>query len=67
MLGPLWVVLALIWVRSCQAHSFFTCEPIKVHRCMGMPYNMTFFPNMMEHYDQEIAASKMEALIIYIV
>lgn len=27
---------------------------------MGMPYNMTFFPNMMEHYDQDIAASLME-------
>lgn len=25
-----------------------------------MPYNMTFFPNMMEHYDQDIAASNME-------
>ncbi|XP_029928525.1 frizzled-6 [Myripristis murdjan] len=61
MPGPLWVCLALlIGVGSCSAHSLFTCEPIKVHRCLGMPYNMTFFPNMMEHYDQDIAASKME-------
>lgn len=60
MPGPLWVCLALIWVGSCSAHSLFTCEPIKVHRCLGMPYNMTFFPNMMEHYDQDIAASNME-------
>ncbi|KAL0984968.1 hypothetical protein UPYG_G00151250 [Umbra pygmaea] len=52
--------LALIGARSCLAHSLFTCEPIKVYRCRGMPYNMTFFPNMMEHYDQDIAASKME-------
>ncbi|XP_061572044.1 frizzled-6-like [Cololabis saira] len=58
--GPLWVTLAVMWVGSCRAHSSFTCEPIKMHRCMGMPYNMTFFPNMMEHYDQDIAASKME-------
>ncbi|XP_022060360.2 frizzled-6 [Acanthochromis polyacanthus] len=60
MPGPLWVCLALIWVRSCSSHSLFTCEPIRVHRCLGMPYNMTFFPNMMEHYDQDIAASNME-------
>ncbi|XP_071253058.1 frizzled-6-like isoform X1 [Salvelinus alpinus] len=55
-----WVCLALIGARSCHAHSLFTCEPIKVHRCLGMLYNMTFFPNMMEHYDQDIAASRME-------
>lgn len=60
MPGPLWACLALIWVGSCSAHSLFTCEPIKVHRCLGMSYNMTFFPNMMEHYDQDIAASNME-------
>lgn len=58
--GPLWVCLALAWMGGCSAHSLFTCEPIKVHRCLGMPYNMTFFPNMMEHYDQDIAASNME-------
>lgn len=57
---PLWLCLALICVGHCKAHSLFTCEPIKVHRCLGMPYNMTFFPNLMEHYDQDIAASKME-------
>lgn len=55
-----WVFLALIGAKNCHAHSLFTCEPIKVHRCLGMPYNMTFFPNMMEHYDQDIAASSME-------
>lgn len=52
--------LVLVWVGSCSAHSLFTCEPIRVHRCLGMSYNMTFFPNMMEHYDQDIAASHME-------
>lgn len=60
MPGPLWMCLVLTWVGRCCAHSLFTCEPIKVHRCLGMPYNMTFFPNMMEHYDQDIAASNME-------
>lgn len=57
---PLWVCMALMWVRSCGSHSLFTCEPIKESRCRDMPYNMTFFPNMMEHYDQDIAAGKME-------
>ncbi|KPP64721.1 hypothetical protein Z043_116900 [Scleropages formosus] len=52
------LVLGLL-IRT-QGHSFFTCEPIKVPRCLGMTYNMTFFPNIMEHYDQDIAASKME-------
>lgn len=60
MPGPLWACLTLMWVGSCSAHSLFTCEPIKVHRCLGMPYNMTFFPNMMDHYDQDIAATYME-------
>ena len=67
MPGPLWVCLALIWVRTCAAHSLFTCEPIRVHRCLGVPYNMTFFPNMMEHYDQDIAASNMEVSSHYII
>ncbi|CAM9322084.1 unnamed protein product, partial [Lampetra planeri] len=58
--GPLWLCLGLSLLRRCSAHSLFTCEPIEVHRCLGMPYNMTFFPNMMEHYDQDIAASRME-------
>ncbi|XP_072547620.1 frizzled-6 [Salminus brasiliensis] len=52
------VCLAL--VGSCLAHSLFTCEPVRVQWCHGMPYNMTFFPNMLEHYDQDIAASKMQ-------
>ncbi|XP_046872290.1 frizzled-6 [Hypomesus transpacificus] len=60
MSSLVWVFLALIGPGSSDAHSLFTCEPIKVHRCPGMPYNMTFFPNMMEHYDQDTAARKME-------
>uniref|UniRef100_A0A3Q0R1F9 Frizzled-6 n=1 Tax=Amphilophus citrinellus TaxID=61819 RepID=A0A3Q0R1F9_AMPCI len=60
MPGPLLVCLALMWVGNCCAHSLFTCEPIRVHRCWTMSYNMTFFPNMMGHYDQDIAHSHME-------
>ncbi|XP_053736498.1 frizzled-6-like [Synchiropus splendidus] len=56
--GPL--VVLLLCLGSCHAHSLFTCEPIHVHRCFGLSYNMTYFPNMMEHYDQDIAASHME-------
>lgn len=43
-----------------RGHSLFTCEPITISRCSGMPYNMTFFPNIMGHYDQDTAALKME-------
>lgn len=43
-----------------QGHSLFTCEPITISRCSGMPYNMTFFPNIMGHYDQDTAALRME-------
>ncbi|XP_075868737.1 frizzled-6 isoform X2 [Nelusetta ayraudi] len=57
---PLAACLLLMWAGSCRAHSLFTCEPIRVHRCLGMSYNMTFFPNMMEHYDQDVAAALME-------
>ncbi|TWW54227.1 Frizzled-6, partial [Takifugu flavidus] len=60
MPGPLWTCLALMWLGSSSAHSLFTCEPIKVHRCLGMSYNMTFFPNMMDHFDQDIAATHMK-------
>uniref|UniRef100_A0A674I7B1 Frizzled-6 n=1 Tax=Terrapene triunguis TaxID=2587831 RepID=A0A674I7B1_9SAUR len=43
-----------------QGHSLFTCEPITVSRCTGMTYNMSFFPNMMGHYDQNTAAGQMK-------
>uniref|UniRef100_G3NMG5 Frizzled-6 n=1 Tax=Gasterosteus aculeatus aculeatus TaxID=481459 RepID=G3NMG5_GASAC len=59
MPGPLLACVCLVWVGSCRAHSLFTCEPIRVHRCLGLTYNMTYFPNMMEHYDQDIAEAAM--------
>lgn len=43
-----------------RGHSLFTCEPITISRCSEMPYNMTFFPNIMGHYDQDMAALQME-------
>jgi len=49
------LLLALV-----RGHSLFTCEPITIARCSGMPYNMTFFPNIMGHYDQDTAALRME-------
>lgn len=53
----LWTCIFLPLIRG---HSLFTCEPITVPRCMKMAYNMTFFPNLMGHYDQSIAAVEME-------
>ncbi|KAG9338255.1 hypothetical protein JZ751_026060 [Albula glossodonta] len=55
--------LMLTGLGHSQGHSDFTCEPIRVPRCFNMPYNMTYFPNMMEHYDQDMAASKMESFM----
>ncbi|XP_006122458.2 frizzled-6 isoform X1 [Pelodiscus sinensis] len=52
------LILSLI-----QGHSLFTCEPVTVPRCAGMTYNMTFFPNMMGHYDQDTAAVQMEPFL----
>lgn len=58
-------MLALLWtcvfLPLARGHSLFTCEPVTVPRCMNMAYNMTYFPNLMGHYDQSTAAVKMEA------
>ncbi|XP_066525054.1 frizzled-6 [Hoplias malabaricus] len=56
----MWLGVYMTLVDPGLAHSLFTCEPVRVQWCQGMPYNMTFFPNMLEHYDQDIAASKMQ-------
>ncbi|KAM4689385.1 frizzled-6 [Discoglossus pictus] len=57
------LLLGTLLLPIVHGHSLFTCEPIKVPRCMGMNYNMTFFPNLMEHYDQDIAALRMEPFL----
>ncbi|XP_048008903.1 frizzled-6-like [Megalobrama amblycephala] len=56
----LWFSIAFFLLDSCMSHTLFTCEPVHVQWCHGMPYNTTFFPNMLEHYDQDIAAEKMK-------
>lgn len=56
-------VCLLTWslmLAQLDGHSLFTCEPINIPRCFGMTYNMTFFPNLMGHYDQDTAAVRME-------
>ncbi|XP_053467521.1 frizzled-6 isoform X2 [Ictalurus furcatus] len=56
----LWLSVCVVLLDTCLTHSLFTCEPVQVQWCHNMPYNMTFFPNILEHYDQDIAASKMK-------
>lgn len=56
----LWLSVCVVLLDTCLAHNLFTCEPVQVQWCHNMPYNMTFFPNILEHYDQDIAASKMK-------
>ncbi|XP_016534983.1 frizzled-3a isoform X1 [Poecilia formosa] len=64
----LWV-LSVSMLAACVAipmdavagsHSLFTCEPITLRMCQGLPYNSTFMPNIMNHYDQQTAALAME-------
>ncbi|XP_031151306.1 frizzled-3a isoform X3 [Sander lucioperca] len=42
------------------SHSLFTCEPITLRMCQGLPYNSTYMPNILNHYDQQTAALAME-------
>ncbi|XP_034017764.1 frizzled-3a [Thalassophryne amazonica] len=64
----LWV-LSVSMLTACVAipmdaaagsHSLFTCEPITLRMCQGLPYNATFMPNVLNHYDQQTAALAME-------
>ncbi|KAI7804952.1 putative frizzled-3-like [Triplophysa rosa] len=41
-------------------HSMFTCESIDLRMCQDLPYNTTFMPNLLNHYDQQTAALAME-------
>uniref|UniRef100_UPI00355C9F35 Frizzled-3 n=1 Tax=Homo sapiens TaxID=9606 RepID=UPI00355C9F35 len=38
----------------------FSCEPITLRMCQDLPYNTTFMPNLLNHYDQQTAALAME-------
>uniref|UniRef100_A0A8B9QT31 Frizzled-6 n=1 Tax=Anas platyrhynchos TaxID=8839 RepID=A0A8B9QT31_ANAPL len=63
-MGALLGALTCAWLLALvRGHSLFTCEPITIARCSRMPYNMTFFPNIMGHYDQDTAALQMEPFL----
>ena len=49
-----------IHMESVESHSEFSCEPIKLRMCQDLPYNTTFMPNLLNHYDQQTAALAME-------
>ncbi|KAJ3606780.1 hypothetical protein NHX12_026299 [Muraenolepis orangiensis] len=64
LLAVAWALAACAAVPSMEAgassHSMFTCEPITLRMCQGLPYNATFMPNALNHYDQQTAALAME-------
>uniref|UniRef100_A0A6Q2XIB0 Frizzled-3 n=1 Tax=Esox lucius TaxID=8010 RepID=A0A6Q2XIB0_ESOLU len=49
-----------IHAERAESHSTFTCEPIGLRMCQDLPYNATFMPNLLNHYDQQTAALAME-------
>ncbi|KAK5873787.1 hypothetical protein PBY51_018796 [Eleginops maclovinus] len=49
-----------IHMESMESHSEFSCEPIRLRMCQDLPYNTTFMPNLLNHYDQQTAALAME-------
>lgn len=49
-----------IHMEAIESHSEFTCEPIRLRMCQDLPYNTTFMPNLLNHYDQQTAAIAME-------
>ncbi|XP_055720385.1 frizzled-3-like [Salvelinus fontinalis] len=49
-----------IHAEIAESHSTFTCEPIGLRMCQDLPYNTTFMPNLLNHYDQQAAALAME-------
>ncbi|GAA6109398.1 frizzled-3b isoform X1 [Tachysurus ichikawai] len=67
-MGLLWTLLAsalfacssAILMDTVESHSMFTCEPIGLRMCQDLPYNTTFMPNLLNHYDQQTAALAME-------
>uniref|UniRef100_H3DK12 Frizzled-3 n=1 Tax=Tetraodon nigroviridis TaxID=99883 RepID=H3DK12_TETNG len=48
-----------IRMESTESHSEFSCEPIRLRMCQDLPYNTTFMPNLLNHYDQQTAALAM--------
>uniref|UniRef100_A0A8C5CE03 Frizzled-3-like n=1 Tax=Gadus morhua TaxID=8049 RepID=A0A8C5CE03_GADMO len=54
------VVVTLIQTERAESHDEFSCEPIGLRMCQDLPYNTTFMPNLLNHYDQQTAALAME-------
>lgn len=54
-----------IHMESIESHSEFSCEPIRLRMCQDLPYNTTFMPNLLNHYDQQTAALAMEVGCLY--
>lgn len=54
------VCVAIPMDAAGESHSQFTCEPITLRMCQGLPYNATYMPNILNHYDQQTAALAME-------
>ncbi|KAL4630443.1 frizzled-3-like [Arapaima gigas] len=57
---PLFTTCVAIHMNAAESHSAFTCEPITLRMCQDLPYNTTFMPNLLNHYDQQTAALAME-------
>ncbi|CAL8364642.1 unnamed protein product, partial [Gadus morhua 'NCC'] len=49
-----------IQTERAESHDEFSCEPIGLRMCQDLPYNTTFMPNLLNHYDQQTAALAME-------
>ncbi|XP_077419578.1 frizzled-3-like [Vanacampus margaritifer] len=49
-----------IHMEAAESHSEFSCEPVRLRMCQDLPYNTTFMPNLLNHYDQQTAALAME-------
>uniref|UniRef100_A0A4W5RL91 Frizzled-3 n=1 Tax=Hucho hucho TaxID=62062 RepID=A0A4W5RL91_9TELE len=60
LMAPAVVVEAIPMESAAGSHSMFTCEPTTLRMCQGLPYNSTFMPNLLNHYDQQTAALAME-------
>ncbi|XP_016133641.1 frizzled-1-like [Sinocyclocheilus grahami] len=55
-----------IHMDSVGSHSMFTCESIGLRMCQDLPYNTTFMPNLLNHYDQQTAALAMEVTMLFL-
>lgn len=57
-------ICVAIQADSSESHSAFACEPITMRMCQDLPYNTTFTPNLLDHYDQQAAELAMEVQCI---